>query len=148
MFHITQDIRVSVILTTFLAISPDPLDRFCSHQRQYCRQQNFLKCWSSSFFLYLSYFSRFSQKTSQAPQFDHFLTISPDPMGRFCSSSNLASQIKIEVFLKKIHQNRFRFTRVIVMTDRRTDRQTDRRTENFFFSFFAFLGLDRRPPLT
>ena len=45
-FHISQDIRVtynvSVILTTFLAISPDPLDRFGSPQRQYCRQQNFL----------------------------------------------------------------------------------------------------------
>src|ERR1700744_5719879 len=27
-----------------------------------------------------------------------FLPISPDPMSRFCSSSNLASQIKIEVF--------------------------------------------------
>src|SRR6201996_1366265 len=102
-FHISQDIRVtynvSVILTTFLAISPDPLDRFCSPQRQYCRQQNFLYYWSSSFFLYLSYFSRFSQKTSQAPQLDHFLTtflpISPDPMSRFCSSSKLASQIKI-----------------------------------------------------
>src|SRR6202012_4100592 len=26
----------------FLPISPDPLDRFCSPQRQYCRQQNFL----------------------------------------------------------------------------------------------------------
>src|ERR1700761_4475654 len=88
------------------------------------------------FFLYLSYFSRFSQKNSPAPQFDHLLTIflpiSPDPMGRFCSSSNLASQIKIEVFYKKIHQNRFRFTRVIVMIDRCTD-----------IAFLAYLGLDR-----
>src|ERR1700755_3506847 len=111
-------------------------------------QSNSLQQCSLAFCLYLSYFSRFSRKTSQAPQFDHFLTtflpISPHPMGRFCSSSNLASQIKIEVFLKKIHQNRFRFTRVIVMTDRRTDRQTDRQTDGiFFFSFFAYLGLDR-----
>src|SRR6201996_7590803 len=97
------------------------------------------------FFLYLSYFSRFSQKNSPAPQFDHFLTtflpISPDPMGRFCSSSNLASQIKIEVFLKKIHQNRFRFTRVIVMTDRQTDRQTDGQTDGkFVFFIFRLFG--------
>src|ERR1700744_3160839 len=78
-FHISQDIRVtynvSVILATFLAISPDPLDRFCSPQRQYCRQQNFLYYWSSSFFLCLSYFSRFSQKMPSSAQvryyFDH-----------------------------------------------------------------------------
>src|SRR6201996_148049 len=64
-----------------------------------------------------------------------FLPISPDPMSRFCSSSNLASQIRIEVFKKKINQNRFRFTRVIVMTDERTDGQTDRRTD-FFLHFW------------
>src|ERR1700761_4697806 len=108
-------------------------------------QSNYLQQCLRAFFLYLSYLSRFSQKTSQAPQFDHFLTtflpISPDSMGRFCSSLNLASQIKIEVFYKKIHQNRFRFTRVIVMTDRQTGRQTDGR--NFFFAFLAYLGLDR-----
>src|ERR1700744_4614742 len=31
-----------LLSTLFLPISPDPLDRFCSPQRQYCRQQNFL----------------------------------------------------------------------------------------------------------
>src|ERR1700761_147659 len=64
-----------------------------------------------------------------------FLPISPDPMSRFCSSSNLASQ--------KIHQNRFRFTRVIVMTDRRTD--------GFFLHFWLiwviWVGLSRNSKL-
>src|ERR1700744_1915630 len=102
---------------------------------KYAQFDSLQQC-SLAFLLYLSFFSRFSQKTSQTPQFDHFLTtflpISPDPMSRFCSSSNLASQIKIEVFYKKIHQNRFRFTRVIVMTDRQTD--------GFFFCIFGFFG--------
>src|SRR6202012_860682 len=61
-------------------------------------QSNSLQQCSLAFFLYLSYFSRFSQKTSQVPQFDHFLTtflpISPDPIGRLFTSSKLASQIK------------------------------------------------------
>src|ERR1700744_6540062 len=91
-------------------------------------QSNSLQQCSLAFFLYLSYFSRFSQKTSQIPQFNHFLSpISPDPMSRFCSSSNLASQIKIEIFKKKIHQNRFRFTRSY-----RDDGQTDRQTDGIF----------------
>src|ERR1700761_6457062 len=68
---------------------------------KYAQSDSLQQCYIA-FFLYLSYFSRFSQKTSQTPQFYHFLTtflpISPDPMSRFCSSSNLASQIKIEVF--------------------------------------------------
>src|SRR6202012_422375 len=80
---------------------------------KYAQSDSLQQC-SLAFFLYLSYFSRFSQKTSQTPQFDHFLTtfllILSDPMSQFCSSSNLASQ-----------NNRFRFTRVIVMTDGRTD---------------------------
>src|SRR6202012_3720096 len=109
---------------------------------KYAQFDSLQQC-SLAFLLYLSFFSRFSQKTSQTRQFDHFLTtflpISPDPMSRFCSSSNLASQIKIEVFKKKIHQNRFRFTRVIVMTDGRID--------GIFFAFLAYLGLDRWSPL-
>src|ERR1700744_696355 len=112
---------------------------------KYAQSDSLQQC-SLAFFLYLSYFSRFSQKTSQTPQFDHFLTtflpISPDPISRFCSSSSLASQIKIEVFCKNIHQNRFRFTRVIVMTDGQTDGRTDRQTDrrNVFFSIFGLFG--------
>src|ERR1700755_3266318 len=105
--------------------------------------------------MYLSYFSRFSQKITTPHEmpssaqvryyFDHNSgTTEPILMNFFLNTHNPS-------LLKKIHQNRFRFTRVIVMTDRRTDRRTerrtdrrtDRRTENFFFSFFAYLGLDR-----
>src|SRR6202012_754061 len=60
----------------------------------------------------------FLKKPLRPPQFGHFLTtflpISPEPLDRFCSSSNLAT------FKKKIHPNRFRFTRVIARTDRQT----------------------------
>src|ERR1700744_6655299 len=63
---------------------------------------------SGAFFLYLSYCSRFSQKTSQAPQFDHILTtflpISPEPLDRFCSSSNLACHIPSDVLKKRFIQ--------------------------------------------
>src|ERR1700744_6179713 len=91
-----------------------------------------------SIFLYLSYFSRFSQKTSQTPQFDHFLTtflpISPDPMSRFCSSSNLASQIKIEVFKKNSSKS------VQIYSSYRDDGRTDGRTDGFFFCIFGLFG--------
>src|ERR1700761_3234952 len=98
-----------------------------------------------AFFLYLSYFSRFSQKTSQTPQFDHFLTIfltiSPDPMSRFCSSSNLASQNRS--LLKKDSSKSVQIYssyRDDRQTDRQTDGQTDGRTDFFFFCIFGLFG--------
>src|SRR6202012_6227082 len=134
-FHISQDIRVSVILTTFfghisgstgpilltsktiLSATKFPimlvsiifsvyvifLEIFSKQKRtshkipssaqvryyfdhnsgttepilmnlnKYAQSDSLQQC-LLSFFLYLSYFSRFSQKTFQTPQFDHFLT--------------------------------------------------------------------------
>src|ERR1700761_6172085 len=84
-------------------------------------------------------------KTSETPQFDHFLTTflpkSPDPMSRFFSSSNLASQIKVEVFKKKDSSKSVQIYSSY-RDDRRTDRQTDRQTDrrNFFFCIFRLFG--------
>src|SRR6201996_6779268 len=102
-------------------------------------QFNSLQQCSLAFFLYLSYFSRFSQKTSQTPQFDHFLPtflpISPDPTSRFFSSSNLASQIKISLLKQDSSKSvqiysSYRDDR---QTDRQTDIRTDGRTDGIFF---------------
>src|SRR6202000_1591864 len=67
-----------------------------------------------------------------------FLPISPDPMSRFCSSSNLASQIKIEVLKKKLSKSVQIYSsyRDDGQMDRWTDGQTDRRME-FFFCIFG-----------
>src|SRR6201996_6180212 len=79
-------------------------------------------------------------KTSETPQFDHFLTTflpkSPDPMSRFFSSSNLASQIKVEVFKKKDSSKSVQIYSSY-RDDRRTDRQTDRQ---IFFCIFRLFG--------
>ena len=64
-----------------------------------------------------------------------FSSITPQPLDRFFSSSNLASLFRLPFRKKKVFEDRFRFTRVIVFTDRQTDRQTDGRT--FFFCGFG-----------
>src|SRR6202012_587086 len=81
----------------FLPISPDPLDRFCSLQRQYCRQISY-NVGQHNFFCICHISRDFLKKPLRHLNLTTFLPISPDPMSRFCSSSNLVSQIKIEVF--------------------------------------------------
>src|ERR1700743_2850431 len=80
-------------------------------------------------------------KTSQAPQFDHFLTtflpISPEPLDRFCSSSNMPEIDRPTSFKKRFTQINSDLLELSLgqtdrRTDRRTDRQTDRRTNIFF----------------
>src|ERR1700755_85072 len=103
---------------------------------KYAQSDSLQQC-SLAFFLYLSYFSRFSQKISQTPQFDHFLTtflpISPDPISRFCSSSNLASQIKIEVLKKDSSKS------VQIYSSYRDDGQTDGQTDGIYFFLHFWL---------
>src|SRR6202012_1703526 len=92
-----------------------------------------------AFFLYLSYFSKFSQKTSETPQFDHF----------FANISGSNEPILLIFELSLTNKNRSLLKKdssksVQIYSTYRDDRRTDRRTEgNFFFSFFAYLGLDR-----
>src|ERR1700761_468607 len=71
----------------------------------------------SSLFLYLSYFSRFSQKTSQAPQFDHFFA--------HISGSNWPILLIFELSLTNSNRKKGSSKSAQIYSSYRDDRRTD-----------------------
>src|ERR1700761_8707134 len=90
-----------------------------------------------SIFLYLSYFSRFSQKISQTPQFDHFFA--------YISGSNEPILLIFELSLTNYNRSLLKkdsSKSVQIYSSYRDDEQRDRRTDGqrdrqtFFLHFW------------
>lgn len=77
---------------------------------------------STFYILYsnVSYFSKYCQKTSQAPKFDTFLAITLAQLDRFGPSSHCDLQFRLPFKGKKNIWNRFRFGRVMIKSSKMT----------------------------
>ena len=135
--HLSFYGRVALFTPTHRALAHDPVNRFSWIFFSW-------KLWSRPFICDI--IERCPVYTSQdickkpLPTLQNitFSTISPEPIDRFCSSSNLTSLFGLPFRKKKVHWNRIWFTQVIVFTDRQTDRR------KFFFADLASLGIDKQ----
>src|SRR6201995_5004630 len=87
--------------------------------------------------IFLEIFSKNLSDTSILPLFDHFFAN--------ISGSNEPILLIFELSLTNLKKDSSKSVQIYssYRDDRRTDGQTDGRTKLFFFSFLAYLGLDR-----